>query len=381
MKNPWNQSPQNWNAYGLSWEFTYDELTAKRTITAPGFKLDIKVSDTTKFPSPHLWLEAWAKKNKKRLPSQNSETVTGELELFPSPKLPPERRLQAPESSSGDITSSVQAEVVNEELTEKEELTYDEQRDRLFLERKVEKAFYEAGVALQELRDRRLYKSTHKTFEEYCRERFGFGRHAANHLIAGAGVVQNLVTIGYQNQSEEMGTIGSQILPTSERQVRPLVKLEPEQQREAWSKAVEYAGGKIPSGRIVKDIVQRIKERTQEAVPNPYNIGDICRIIASDDPELKGKGRQWCIVSEVHEFSCTVKIYQGEMTILLDNLRLIDYSTADCEALAQLRERLYHLYSQELEETARAVLDLFGKLDRPDLTPLEEKLLAVLEAQ
>ena len=53
MKNPWNQSPQNWNAYGLSWEFTYDELTAKRTFTASGFNLDIKVSDTTKFPSPH----------------------------------------------------------------------------------------------------------------------------------------------------------------------------------------------------------------------------------------------------------------------------------------------------------------------------------------
>ena len=111
-KNPWNQSPQNWNAYGLSWEFTYDELSAKRTITASGFNLDIKISDTTKFPSPHLSLEAWAKKNKKRLPSQDSEAVTGELELFPSPESPPE---------------SVQAEVVTEKLTEIEELTEEEE--------------------------------------------------------------------------------------------------------------------------------------------------------------------------------------------------------------------------------------------------------------
>ena len=118
-----------------------------------------------------------------------------------------------------------------------------------------------------QLRDRRLYRSTHKSFEEYCRERFGFGRHAANHLISGAAVVENLVTIGHQNQSEEMVTIGSQILPTSERQVRPLTKLEPEQQREAWAKAVESAGGKVPSGRIVSDVVQRIRERTR--VPNP----------------------------------------------------------------------------------------------------------------
>ena len=71
--NLWNESPQSWNAHGLTWEFTYSDLTAKRTITAPGFTLDIKITDTTKFPSPHLWLEAWAKKNKNRLPSQKSD--------------------------------------------------------------------------------------------------------------------------------------------------------------------------------------------------------------------------------------------------------------------------------------------------------------------
>ena len=64
----------------------------------------------------------------------------------------------------------------------------------------------------------------------------------------------------------------------------------------------------------------------------------------------------------------------------MENLRLIDYSTADCEALAQLRERLHQLYYQELEETAVALVDLLAKLDRPYLTALEEKLLAVLEA-
>ena len=115
-------------------------------------------------------------------------------------------------------------------------------------------------------------------------------------------------------------------------------------------------------------------------MPNPYHVGDVCRIIASSDPELKGKGGQWCIVSEVHEFSCTVKIYQGEITICLENLRLIDYSTADCEAIASLGDRLHQLYLQDLEETAVALVDLIAKLDRPYLTPLEEKLLAVLEA-
>ena len=56
-----------------------------------------------------------------------------------------------------------------------EELTEDEQRDCLYLKCKVERAFYEAGKALQSLRDRRLYRSAHKTFEE-CQDRFGFER-------------------------------------------------------------------------------------------------------------------------------------------------------------------------------------------------------------
>ena len=182
-----------------------------------------------------------------------------------------------------------------------------------------------------------------------------------DYLIAGAQVFENLEmrTIGSQNLETETRTIGSQILPSSERQVRPLTKLEPEQQREAWTKAVESAGGKVPSGRIVKDIVQIIKERVRP--PNPYHVGDICRIIASDEPELRGKGGQWCIISEIHEFSCTVKIYQGEITIRLDNLRLIDYSTADCEALARLRNRLHQLYSHELEETAAALVAFWAK--------------------
>ncbi len=162
------------------------------------------------------------------------------------------------------------AEAVSVEVVLMEELTPAEESERLQLERQVERAFYNAGKALQQLRDRRLYRSTHKTFEEYCRDRFGFTRRHINYLIAGSLVVDNLKmgTNGSQIETEdEMGTNGSQILPTSERQVRPLTKLEPEEQLEAWQEAVEEAGGQVPSSRIVKDVVQRIRERTP--VPNP----------------------------------------------------------------------------------------------------------------
>ena len=371
-----DESPQSWNAHGLTWEFTYSDLTAKRTITAPGFKLDIKVTDTTKFPSPHLWLEAWAKKNKKRLPSQNSEAVTLELELFPRPEPPAE---------------AVKVEVVTKELTPEEE------SDRLHLERKVERAFYEAGRALRELRDRRLYRSTHKSFEDYVQDRFGMKRAHSYRLIEAALVVDNLeakcLPLGYKPESpptQSMSPIGiqkslgddgvasgRQILPTSERQCRPLTKLEPHQQREAWTKAVESAGGKVPSGRIVKDIVQRIRERTR--VPNPYRVGEVCQLIAKDDLELRGKGGCWCIVSEVHEFSCTVETWEGEFTVRLSNLKSLEFSEKDSQSMKVLCARLTKIREVATDPIVAHTLRFLGHLKHSELTQVQLRMLEYLE--
>jgi hypothetical protein len=41
-----------------------------------------------------------------------------------------------------------------------------------------------------------------------------------------------------------------------------MTKLEPQQQQEVWQTAVEKTGGKVPTGKIVKDVMQRIMERT-----------------------------------------------------------------------------------------------------------------------
>ena len=57
------------------------------------------------------------------------------------------------------------------------------------------------------------------SFEHYCRERWQFARNYANKLIASSQVISNLGT-----------TVPIQ--PISERQARPLTKLEPEQQKE-----------------------------------------------------------------------------------------------------------------------------------------------------
>ena len=148
-------------------------------------------------------------------------------------------------------------------------------------------------------------------------------------LIEAAGVVDNLIKmcpIGTQNElklDSQMCPIGTQILPTNERQVRALVPLLAEEQFNCWQEAVNIAAGKVPSGRIVKDIVERIRERT--AVPIPYSVGEVCIIIIKDNPELRGKSGHWCIINRVTPFSCEAKMWDGEYTVKPENLKSLDF--------------------------------------------------------
>jgi hypothetical protein len=59
--------------------------------------------------------------------------------------------------------------------------------------------------------DLRLYRTTHKTFEAYCQERWGWTKSYTNNLIQAADVNEDLTTMV--------------VKPTSERQSRPLAKL------------------------------------------------------------------------------------------------------------------------------------------------------------
>ena len=250
-------------------------------------------------------------------------------------------------------------------------LTVEEQSDRLHLERKVERAFYQAGMALMELRDRRLYRSTHATFEDYCRDRFDYVRRRSYQLIDAAQI--------YNNLSEKCEQI-VHILPTREGQVRPMSQLNAEQQILAWSTAVEEAGGKVPSGRIVKEVVQRIKDK--ERPPIALSVGEVCQIMAKDNPELRGKSGCWCIVSEVYEFSCLVATWESEYILRPKHLKSLGYSPDECKQMEDLGVRMTLLHQTgKLDEAALWILNGLAKLKTPYLTILESKLLALLEVE
>jgi Cell shape-determining protein len=103
--------------------------------------------------------------------------------------------------------------------------------------------FYEVGKALDEIREQKLYRETHKTFEAYCQEKWGMARQTANRFIGAARVMEILEPIGSK-------------IPTKESQIRPLAQLPPELQIQIWQEAVESSPNGIPTGAAVKRLVE-----------------------------------------------------------------------------------------------------------------------------
>ncbi len=262
------------------------------------------------------------------------------------------------EERTSGTTLTIAATVQTEELTENEE------QERHRLELKVERAFVEAGTALRQLRDGRLYRSTHKTFEEYCRDRFRFQRRHCYQLIEAAGVVDNLCANG------------AQILPTSERQVRFLTKLEPINQFSTWQKAVEIADGRVPSGKIVKGIVEQLKNKPLTRAKYFCQIGDVFILTKLEGSERKYNGC-WAIARELRDFTIAVDVHDTTLTVKPDNLEPIDLPDVRRQ-LPQTLKRIKQLRSVGmLDRCAYTNLEALGR--QTYLTEVEEIVLQCLE--
>ncbi|MBD2534990.1 hypothetical protein H6G97_38420 [Nostoc flagelliforme FACHB-838] len=87
------------------------------------------------------------------------------------------------------------------------------------------------------------------------------------------------------------------------------------------------------------------------------------------------------MVSAVNEFSCTARVWDGEYTVGLQHLKSYDYLPAECQQMQSLSDRISRVYSDSLEETVKSLLQSLGKLNRPCLTVVEEKLLSVVELE
>ena len=72
-------------------------------------------------------------------------------------------------------------------------------------------AFVEVGEALIEIRDSRLYRINHATFEAYCKSRWGFTHQRASQLMTAAAVVtalpESATTVANEAQARELAPV------------------------------------------------------------------------------------------------------------------------------------------------------------------------------
>lgn len=194
------------------------------------------------------------------------------------------------------------------ELFAENELTVAESDERAFHEKVVddvkdgiEKLASIGDASLKVLRDKRLYRSTHKTFEEYCQARFGFDRRYVNRQIF-HGAMQEL-----------LGPNG----PKKEAQSRPLASLpNPELQAQAWELAQQTSQKNQPSNREVAEAVAKVQAELDAATQR-------CEEFRQESNERRKKVRE----------------LEEQIDLLKGQPAPADYETVKAEA-AKLRRRL-----------------------------------------
>lgn len=99
--------------------------------------------------------------------------------------------------------------------------------------------FVEVGASLALIREQKLHRETHETFEAYVEARWGWTASRARQLIGAAEAVRSIESV-------------TTVTPTNEAQARELAPVPAEHRAEVWQEAVEKSGGK-PTAKHVRE--------------------------------------------------------------------------------------------------------------------------------
>lgn len=106
--------------------------------------------------------------------------------------------------------------------------------------------FVDVAIALIGLREEKLYRETHSTFEDYCDEVFGLGRRRAYQLMEAGQTVLSLMDSNGE---------APKVLPTTTSHATALAEVDPTKQREVWDEVVKETsetGERITAKKIAE---------------------------------------------------------------------------------------------------------------------------------
>lgn len=130
-------------------------------------------------------------------------------------------------------------------------------------------AFVETGSALEEIQREELWRLVSPTWSEWCSSHLGLTDRRVSQLIDASKTASTLREVG--------------IVPRSERVARELSGLKPDEQKAAWSEAIEAAGGSEPTAEQVAKAAKKRKPKGKKRVvakPSNYRVpGAAVRVV------------------------------------------------------------------------------------------------------
>lgn len=241
------------------------------------------------------------------------------------------------------------------------ELTLIESEERAFHERVVddvkggiEKLASIGDASLKVLRDKRLYRASHKTFEDYCQERFGFTRQRASQKIGFLALLDDLSTRVDK-------------APATEGQARPLTKLPtPELQAQAWEQAQADSGKEQPSNREVAEAVAKMQALESELEAEKRRSVEwreqaLARAKEKQDLELKFSAS----ANELHNLKCQPKPEPVVKEIPPADYESIKEKAAKAEQeLAKLKKEQAKLVNEQVKTKLQGYQDEVNEMEK-----------------
>ena len=120
---------------------------------------------------------------------------------------------------------------------------------------------YESVRALMRINKRRLYRKTHRKFDDYVVQRWGMDSSRYYQLefwVETKGLLEEVSTSDSENPYARKD-FDLSLLPSNEYQTRPLMGVEEADRFRAWQRAIDLNNGRRPANSHVKQAVAEIK--------------------------------------------------------------------------------------------------------------------------
>jgi len=247
------------------------------------------------------------------------------------------------------------------ELFSENELTVAESDERAFHEKVVddvkdgiEKLAGIGDASLKVLRDKRLYRATHKTFEDYCWDRFRFKRDKADRAISFAGTLESLTQRCVKN------------LPETAHQALPLKSLPtPDLQAQAWEQAQADSGKEQPSNREVAEAVAKVQAELEAATQR-------CEEFRQESNERRKKVRE--LEEQIDLLTTRDRMMQGRLEKAEEEINHLATVVPEPEKVVVAPEDYEHL-----KQTERDLRSDLAELKQQQRELVQQQVVAKLK--